>query len=107
MCGITGIFDPDRRPDPGTVQAMTEQLVHRGPDGDGFFSDEHIAVGMRRLAIMDPAHGHQPLYDEHRRVVVVFNGEIYNQLELREWLHRRGHELASGSDGAVLPHLYE
>jgi asparagine synthase (glutamine-hydrolysing) len=89
------------------VRAMTAKLEHRGPDGEGHHSGERVALGMRRLAIIDPEHGHQPLFNEAGHVVVLFNGEIYNQLELRAWLEGRGHELRSHSDGEVIPHLYE
>lgn len=106
MCGIAGIRD-ERGADEGLVRAMTERLRHRGPDGEGFFSDDGVALGMRRLAIIDPEHGHQPLYNERRDIAVVFNGELYNHAELRDWLGERGHTFNSGSDGEVLPHLYE
>ena len=107
MCGIAGIFAPDGEAPERLVHAMVDRLVHRGPDGDGHHVDNGIALGMRRLAIIDVAGGDQPLYNERRDVVVVFNGEIYNHLELRRWLEGRGHELGSATDGAVLPHLYE
>src|SRR5256885_3020052 len=107
MCGIAGIHAPAGGADPELVRAMTARLVHRGPDGEGYHSAERIALGMRRLAIMDPEHGHQPLLNESGHVVVLFNGEIYNQLELRRWLEERGHRLRSNSDGEVIPHLYE
>jgi asparagine synthase (glutamine-hydrolysing) len=86
---------------------MTARLAHRGPDGEGYRSNDRVALGMRRLAIIDPECGHQPLLNEAEDVIVVFNGEIYNQLELRRWLEERGHVLRSNSDGEILPHLYE
>jgi asparagine synthase (glutamine-hydrolysing) len=107
MCGIAGIHAPGGEADPGLVAAMTSRLVHRGPDGDGFFDAPEIALGMRRLAIIDPAGGHQPLFNERRDVVALLNGELYNHAELRAGLERRGHRLRSGSDGEVIPHLYE
>jgi asparagine synthase (glutamine-hydrolysing) len=107
MCGIAGIHAPGGGADPELVRAMTARLEHRGPDGEGYHSAERVALGMRRLAIMDPEHGHQPLRSESGEIVVLFNGEIYNQLELRRWLEERGHELRSHSDGEVIPHLYE
>jgi asparagine synthase (glutamine-hydrolysing) len=107
MCGIAGIYDTAATPDPATVRAMVGAMVHRGPDGEGFHLDEDAALGMRRLAIIDVEGGRQPLYNERGDVVVVFNGEIYNHRELRSRLEGRGHRLSSGSDGAVLPHLYE
>jgi asparagine synthase (glutamine-hydrolysing) len=107
MCGIAGIHAPGGGADPRLVRAMTARLEHRGPDGEGYHSAERIALGMRRLAIMDPQHGHQPLLNETGDVVVLFNGEIYNQLELRRFVEERGHSLRSHSDGEVIPHLYE
>jgi asparagine synthase (glutamine-hydrolysing) len=107
MCGIAGIHAPSGGADPQLVRRMTACLEHRGPDGDGYHSAERVALGMRRLAIIDPEHGHQPLRSESGHIVVLFNGEIYNQLELRRWLEQRGHELRSNSDGEVIPHLYE
>jgi len=107
MCGIAGIHAPVGGADPRLVRAMTARLEHRGPDGEGYHSAERIALGMRRLAIIDPEHGHQPLLNETGDVVVLFNGEIYNQLELRHFVEERGHSLRSHSDGEVIPHLYE
>jgi asparagine synthase (glutamine-hydrolysing) len=107
MCGIAGIYERAASADAALVRSMTDQLIHRGPDGDGFHVEGRIALGMRRLAIIDREHGQQPLTNEAADVVVVFNGEIYNHRELRLQLEARGHRLSSGSDGAVLPHLYE
>lgn len=107
MCGIAGIHAPGGAADPQVVAAMVRTLVHRGPDGDGFFDAPGIALGMRRLAIIDPESGHQPLFDEGGQIVAVFNGELYNHAELRRGLEARGHRLRSGSDGEVIPHLFE
>ncbi|MDX6697658.1 MAG: hypothetical protein QOE65_1055 [Solirubrobacteraceae bacterium] len=105
VCGIAGMHGPGA--DPRVVGAMTRCLVHRGPDGDGFFDAPGVALGMRRLAIIDPESGHQPLRDESGEIVAVFNGEIYNHASLRADLEARGHRLRSGSDGEVIPHLFE
>src|SRR4051812_42220021 len=107
MCGIAGIHAPAGGADPRLVRSMTARLVHRGPDGEGYHSASRVALGMRRLAIIDPEHGHQPLRSESGDIVVVFNGEIYNHMELRRWLEERGHRMPSRSDGEILPHLYE
>src|SRR4051794_11350174 len=107
MCGIAGIHAPGGDADAQLVAAMTGRLVHRGPDGEGFHQGPEIALGNRRLAIIDPEHGHQPLFNEDGQVVVVFNGELYNHADLRAGLEARGHRLRSGSDGEVIPHLYE
>jgi asparagine synthase (glutamine-hydrolysing) len=111
MCGIAGELalrqDIDVRPE--DVYAMTDALVHRGPDGFGFFLDpwRRVVLGMRRLAILDLHTGHQPIFNEDHSVVCIFNGEIYNFKVLREQLRRRGHEFRSASDTEVLVHLYE
>ncbi|WP_433515873.1 asparagine synthase (glutamine-hydrolyzing) [Nonomuraea sp. CA-143628] len=106
MCGIAGIVSTTP-PDPALVRRMCEVIVHRGPDGDGFHSDEHAALGMRRLAIIDLASGDQPVYSEDGQVVAVFNGEIYNFAELRRDLAARGHQLRGTGDSECLVHLYE
>src|SRR5690242_12271861 len=86
---------------------MMQRLRHRGPDEAGLHHDGVCALGARRLAVQDVAHGHQPAFNEDRSVVVVQNGEIYNFPELAEELRRRGHRLAAQSDTEVIPHLYE
>jgi asparagine synthase (glutamine-hydrolysing) len=106
MCGIAGIVSMDH-PDAALVRRMCDVLTHRGPDGVGYHVSAHAALGMRRLAIIDVAGGQQPVYNEDRTVVAVFNGEIYNFRELRAELRRRGHRLATGSDSECLVHLYE
>ena len=107
MCGIAGIYSAGGEIDRELVRAMVARLHHRGPDGQGEHSDGHVALGMRRLAIIDPEHGQQPLFNEAGDVVAIFNGEIYNHKELREELLGKGHRMHSHSDGEVIPHLYE
>jgi asparagine synthase (glutamine-hydrolysing) len=106
MCGIAGIVSVDH-PDTALVRRMCDVLAHRGPDGAGYHESAHAALGTRRLAIIDVAGGAQPVYNEDRTVVAVFNGEIYNFRELRAELHRRGHRLATSGDSECLVHLYE
>ena len=89
MCGIAGCVSAGA-PDAGLVTKMCDALVHRGPDGEGSHVDEHAAIGMRRLAIIDVAGGDQPVYNEDRTVAAVLNGELYNYRELRDSLRRRG-----------------
>lgn len=104
MCGLAGTFgfgDPDR------LQAMTRVLAHRGPDGESFYHDGPVHLGNRRLAILDPEGGAQPMFNEDASVVVVYNGEIYNYPALRRELLARGHRLATHCDTELLPHLYE
>jgi asparagine synthase (glutamine-hydrolysing) len=86
---------------------MQNAMFHRGPDGEGAYFDENMGIAMRRLSIIDVAHGAQPLFDEHKAVALVANGEIYNAPELREGLEKRGHHFATGSDCEVIAHLYE
>jgi asparagine synthase (glutamine-hydrolysing) len=105
MCGICGFagFKND-----ALLRAMTDSLVHRGPDEAGFFTEEdRVALGMRRLKIIDLATGSQPIFNEDRTVAVVFNGEIYNFRELRAELEAQGHSFRTNTDTEVLVHLYE
>lgn len=86
---------------------MNHAMVHRGPDGEGYFRKDHVGLGHRRLSIIDLDKGGQPLYNEDKTVVVVFNGEIYNYRELTHELVARGHHFSTKSDTEVLVHLYE
>lgn len=86
---------------------MLEALRHRGPDGEGTFVDRGLGMGMRRLAILDVAHGSQPYISEDGQIIAVYNGEIYNYPELKAEVLSLGHQLKSGADGEVLVHLYE
>src|SRR5438045_6273701 len=106
MCGITGVVG-SLRTERSTLQRMNDALLHRGPDGEGFFWSDDVGLGMRRLAIIDVAGGDQPIYNEDRSVCVVFNGEIYNFLDLRQELERRGHRFGTQSDTEVGVHAYE
>ncbi|MDP4510648.1 asparagine synthase (glutamine-hydrolyzing) [Nonomuraea turcica] len=106
MCGIAGMASMVHA-DLELVRRMCKVLVHRGPDDDGFYSDQHAALGMRRLAIIDVATGAQPVYSEDNRIVGVFNGEIYNFDELRNALLAKGHHLRTAGDSECLVHLYE
>ena len=106
MCGIAG-YRVQRRPWPDPLEAMVEALLHRGPDGSGFYRDTGYAAGMRRLSINDVEGGDQPLYNEDKSVVLLYNGEIYNSPALRRMLEREGHRFRTRSDGEVICHLYE
>jgi asparagine synthase (glutamine-hydrolysing) len=107
MCGIAGIVRWDATPSALDVHTMCDALVHRGPDDEGVYVGAHVAMGMRRLSIIDVAAGHQPLANEDGSIWVVFNGEIYNYKELRDDLRRRGHVFATSTDTETLVHLYE
>ena len=108
MCGIAGIIDfGSNTIDSELIKVMTSEMIERGPDDDGYFVDEHCALGFRRLSIIDVAGGHQPIKNEDGTMHLVFNGEIYNHIELREQLIRRGHRFRTNSDAEVILHLYE
>jgi asparagine synthase (glutamine-hydrolysing) len=109
MCGIAGLWSPRSKPAPRTseVEAMVAALHHRGPDGQGIRIDGPIALGHARLSIIDLAGGAQPIANEDRTVWVVFNGEIFNYIELRHELLQQGHVFRTDSDTEVLVHLYE
>jgi asparagine synthase (glutamine-hydrolysing) len=105
MCGIAGFTGPHNR---AVLELMTECLRHRGPDAVGYWEGAGVSLGMRRLAIIDVATGQQPVFNEDGTVAVVFNGEIYNYVELRDALQRAGHRFSTDhSDTEVLVHLYE
>ncbi len=106
MCGIAGIW---HRPDERALERAMQRLRHRGPDGSGAWTDPdgQIALAHTRLAVIDLPGGEQPLFNEDASIAVVFNGEIYNYVELREELIQRGHVFATRTDTEVLVHLYE
>jgi len=109
MCGICGIYSFDRLPPsaPKITRDMCAVMIHRGPDEDGYFHDEKVALGMRRLSIIDLDTGHQPMTNEDRSIRVILNGEIYNFPSLRKELIAKGHHFTTRSDTEVLVHLYE
>src|SRR6188508_2098180 len=107
MCGIAGFID---RADPApaeTLSRMLDKIRHRGPDGEGRHLQGGFAMGMRRLSIIDLEGGSQPIWNEDDSIAVVFNGEIYNYIELRRELEARGHRFRTHSDTEVLVHLFE
>ena len=109
MCGICGIFGVDGR-DPAVqarVRSMCDAIVHRGPDEDGYYFDDAVALGMRRLSIIDLRTGRQPIANEDKTVWTVYNGEIYNFPALKAELESRGHRFATKADTEVIVHLYE
>src|SRR5260221_3066571 len=109
MCGIVGLFAIKERLtwECATVRKMAGRIAHRGPDDDGFYDDQDVALGFRRLSIIDLESGHQPIHNEDRTVWTVFNGEIYNYKELRASLEKGGHSFYTQTDTEVLVHLYE
>jgi asparagine synthase (glutamine-hydrolysing) len=109
MCGIAGIleFGRDTRANPAALREMCRAITHRGPDDEGFYTDGAVGIGMRRLSIVDVAGGHQPISNEDGTLWIVFNGEIYNHLALREQLIARGHRYSTHSDTETIIHLFE
>jgi asparagine synthase (glutamine-hydrolysing) len=109
MCGICGIFHPDRRRrvEHDALAKMTRQIMHRGPDDSGFFGEGNVGLAMRRLSIIDIKTGHQPISNEDDSIWIVYNGEIYNHQELRADLEARGHHYRTKSDTETIVHLYE
>lgn len=106
MCGITGIFNLNGEPvSPVILRKMTDAIRHRGPDGEGFYTDNFIGLGHRRLAIIDLSpSGHQPMLTPDGRYALIFNGELYNFQELRVELESKGHQFHSRSDSEVVLH---
>ncbi len=109
MCGISGLlhFDINNTVDKTILQKMTDVLSHRGPDGEGFYVDKNIGLGHKRLAVIDLSTGAQPMMSRDKNLVIVFNGEIYNYLELREELRALGHGFSTSSDTEVILNAYK
>ncbi len=108
MCGITGIVNAnDRTAERETVERMNRAITHRGPDDDGFYVNKNVALGMRRLSIIDLALGKQPIHNHDKTKWIVYNGEIYNYQDLRDDLDRRGHKFYTNSDTEAIVHLYD
>src|SRR5665647_543326 len=109
MCGIIGIYQlTQQQPEnTDTLRGMLAMIQHRGPDGDGIYQSDRVALGNTRLSIIDLSGGDQPLCNEDQSHWIVFNGEIFNYLELRPELEKRGHTFRTHSDTEVIIHLYE
>src|SRR5262245_18224287 len=111
MCGIAGVVDLERHSEADAARAILDRLcqviAHRGPDHQGSYVNRGVALGMRRLSIIDLAGGHQPISGEDSSVTIVFNGEIYNFLELKPKLQALGHTFKTHSDTEAIVHAYE
>src|ERR1700683_5097097 len=108
MCRIVGVINSERGGvEAATVHRMFQSIVPRGPDDEGIFVKDGAGLGVRRLSVIDVAGGHQPVFNEDKTIWVAFNGEIYNFLELRQDLEKRGHHFYTHSDTEVIVHLYE
>ena len=105
MCGICGYYGIK---DSETIKVMTKLLEHRGPDNFGYFTDDKVSLGHRRLSIIDLSEkGKQPMSNEDGSIWVIYNGEIYNFKELREELEKKGHKFKSNTDTETIIHAYE
>ena len=109
MCGIAGFIDRQLNQDRAEqlIDSMCQLIRHRGPDDQGTWVGDGVALGMRRLSIIDLAGGHQPIFNEDHSILVVFNGEIYNYQELRASLQGHGHHFRTNSDTEAIVHAYE
>lgn len=108
MCGFCGFIDKlEKKKKNKIIKEMALRIVHRGPDSDGYYVDDNVALGFRRLSIIDLKGGNQPIYNEDGNIAVMLNGEIYNFQELREILKKCGHEFKTKSDTEVIVHGYE
>jgi asparagine synthase (glutamine-hydrolysing) len=109
MCGIAGKvnFDRSKSIDPQEIKQMTDSLRHRGPDDEGFYIQQNVGLGFRRLSIIDLSTGHQPIANEDESIWIIFNGEIYNYQDLHDDLIRKGHVFKTKSDTETIVHLYE
>ncbi|MGB1288381.1 MAG: asparagine synthetase B family protein, partial [Aggregatilineales bacterium] len=108
MCGIAGYINLTGEPASERIlRQMNDTLIHRGPDGEGYFVRDNVGLAMRRLSIIDLAGSDQPLYNEDKSIAMVFNGEIYNYRRLREQLLAKGHQFRTDGDGETIIHRYE
>lgn len=107
MCGIAGVLNPNIEDKEGVIGAMVKAIVHRGPDDDGFFVDKNVGLGMRRLSIIDLSTGRQPITSADDKILIFFNGEIYNYKELRADLEKKGYRFKTTTDTEVILHMFE
>jgi len=109
MCGIVGVyyFKPGSRVSVENLKVMTDRMIHRGPDDQGFYCHEHVGLGMRRLSIIDLEGGQQPIFNADRSKVIVFNGEAYNYRENKQLLEEKGVEFSTNSDTEVVLQLFD
>jgi len=109
MCGITGLvyFNRERKVAPDVLKSMADVIYHRGPDDEGYFIQQNVGLGFRRLSIIDLSTGHQPLSNHDDSIHLIFNGEIYNYLEHRDALKQKGYVFKTTTDTEVILHLYE
>ena len=106
MCGFVGFIDKEKNKKK-IIKDMADIIIHRGPDSDGYYIDDNCALGFRRLSIIDLDGGTQPIYNEDKSKVIIFNGEIYNYKEIKKDLIKKGHKFSTESDTEVILHGYE
>ena len=108
MCGFAGYVDYKRaEAHREELRKMTEVIIHRGPDSEGYYEDDAVGLGFRRLSIIGIENGHQPILNEDGSMVLTFNGEIYNYAGIREELRTKGHIFTTDSDSEVILHGFE
>lgn len=108
MCGFVGFIGKQKKSDKDKIiKKMADAIIHRGPDSDGYYTDSHVALGFRRLSIIDLKSGDQPIYNEDKSKLITFNGEIYNYQEIKEDLIKKGHIFKTNTDTEVILHGYE
>ena len=107
MCGIVGFVDQKKSKEKAKIiKDMTDQIIHRGPDGEGYYTDDLVALGHRRLSIIDVKGGSQPIYNQDKTLAIIFNGEIYNYQELKEQLEDKGYVFQTKTDTEVILNGY-
>ncbi|MEO6655702.1 MAG: asparagine synthetase B, partial [Pyrinomonadaceae bacterium] len=111
MCGIAGWINlkqsNSKDHSEAVLHSMCEAIVHRGPDSEGLWTDDTVALGMRRLSIIDLHTGDQPVFSGDKSIVVMMNGELYNYREVKADLEKRGHKFVTQTDTEIVPHLYQ
>src|SRR4030042_6073591 len=107
MCGIAGIIDINSTPERSLIEKMCRIMIHRGPDGEGYYRDGPVALGHRRLSIIDLQGGKQPMSNEDGTVWITYNGEVYNFPEIKKELIEKGHRFKTRSDTETIVHAYE
>src|SRR5205809_4165851 len=110
MCGITGwasLSNSKTDHSEAVLHLMCESIVHRGPNSEGIWIDDRVALGMRRLSIIDLKTGDQPVFSEDKSIIVMMNGELYNYREVRDGLEKKGHKFVTKTDTEIVPHLYQ
>ena len=106
MCGYVGYINKEKNKQ-DNIKKMADLIAHRGPDSEGYYTDENIALGFRRLSIIDLDGGSQPIYNSDKTKAIVFNGEIYNYQKLRKELTKKGYKFITKTDTEVILHGYE